>query len=158
MVASVILGIVSRYDNVKRKKDGDFIWLALFPWWLISGNEFAWNAETRVLSLGWEDPLEKGMAIHSSTLAWQIPWTEEPGGLHWWQRAGRDWPITIFTLMVKALFQRFLCRFPFVFIQKWSLTHSWNNTCQRESDKPWPTQWKWKKSDSLNSTWYVEGT
>ena len=46
--------------------------------------------ETWVLSLGWEDPLEKGMAIHSSTLAWQIPWTEEPGGLHWWQRAGRD--------------------------------------------------------------------
>ena len=45
MVASVILGIVSRYDNVKRKKDGDFIWLALFPWWLISGNEFAWNAK-----------------------------------------------------------------------------------------------------------------
>ena len=35
----MILGIVSRYDNVKRKKDGDFIWLALFPWWLISGNE-----------------------------------------------------------------------------------------------------------------------
>ena len=37
--------------------------------------------ETRVLSLGWEDPLEKGMTIHSSTLAWRIPWTEEPGGL-----------------------------------------------------------------------------
>ena len=37
--------------------------------------------ETRVCSLGQEDPLEKGMAIHSSTLAWRIPWTEEPGGL-----------------------------------------------------------------------------
>ena len=37
--------------------------------------------ETRVSSLGWEDPLEKGMAIHSSILAWIIPWTEEPGGL-----------------------------------------------------------------------------
>ena len=37
--------------------------------------------ETRVQSLGWEDPLEKEMAIHSSTLAWKIPWTEEPGGL-----------------------------------------------------------------------------
>ena len=32
-----------------------------------------------VPSLGWEDPLEKGMAIHSSILAWKIPWTEEPG-------------------------------------------------------------------------------
>ena len=34
--------------------------------------------ETRVQSLGWEDPLEKEMATHSSTLAWKIPWTEEP--------------------------------------------------------------------------------
>ena len=37
--------------------------------------------ETQVQSLGWEDPLEKGIAIHSSILAWRIPWTEEPGGL-----------------------------------------------------------------------------
>ena len=37
--------------------------------------------ETQVRSLGWEDPLEKGMATHSSILTWEIPWTEEPGGL-----------------------------------------------------------------------------
>ena len=37
--------------------------------------------ETWVLSLGWEDPLEKKMATHSSILAWGIPWMEEPGGL-----------------------------------------------------------------------------
>ena len=37
--------------------------------------------ETQVHSLGWEDVLEKEMAIHSSILAWRIPWTEEPGGL-----------------------------------------------------------------------------
>ena len=37
--------------------------------------------ETWVPSLGWEDLLEKGMATHSSILAWRIPWTEEPGGL-----------------------------------------------------------------------------
>ena len=37
--------------------------------------------ETQVLSLGWEDPLEKEMATHSSTLAWKILWTEEPGRL-----------------------------------------------------------------------------
>ena len=36
---------------------------------------------TQVPSLGWEDPLEKGMAIHSSILAWEMPWTEESGGL-----------------------------------------------------------------------------
>ena len=34
-----------------------------------------------VRSLGWEDPLEEGMATHSSILAWRVPWTEEPGGL-----------------------------------------------------------------------------
>ena len=41
-----------------------------------------------VRSLGWDDPLEEGMATHSSTLAWRIPWTEEPGGLQstWSQR------------------------------------------------------------------------
>ena len=37
--------------------------------------------ETRVLSLGWEDPLEKEMTNHSSILAWKIPWMEEPGRL-----------------------------------------------------------------------------
>ena len=49
--------------------------------------------ETRVQSGGREDPLEKGMAAHSSTLAWKIPWTEEPGGLQpvGPQRAGHDW-------------------------------------------------------------------
>ena len=37
--------------------------------------------DTWVQSVGWEDPLEKGMTTHSSILAWRIPWTEEPGGL-----------------------------------------------------------------------------
>ena len=47
--------------------------------------------ETRVQSLGWEDPLEKGMATHSSILAWKIPWTEEPGRQSMGsQRVGHD--------------------------------------------------------------------
>ena len=48
--------------------------------------------ETQVQSLGWEDPLEKKMAIHSSTIAWKIPWTEEPGRLQsmGWQRVGHN--------------------------------------------------------------------
>ena len=48
--------------------------------------------ETWVRSLGWKDPLEKEMATHSSTLAWKIPWTEEPGRLQSMasQRAGYD--------------------------------------------------------------------
>ena len=48
--------------------------------------------ETQVLPLGQEDPLEKEMATHSSTLAWEIAWTEEPGRLQSMgsQRVGRD--------------------------------------------------------------------
>ena len=48
--------------------------------------------ETWVQFLGWEDALEKGMASHSSILAWRIPWTEEPGGLKsmWSQRVGHN--------------------------------------------------------------------
>ena len=48
--------------------------------------------EMRVHSLGWEDLLEKEMVTHSSILAWDIPWTEEPGGLQSMgsQRVGHD--------------------------------------------------------------------
>ena len=48
--------------------------------------------EMRVQSLGWEDLLEKEMTVHSSILAWEIPWTEEPGGLQstGLQRVGQD--------------------------------------------------------------------
>ena len=53
--------------------------------------------ETQVWSLGREDPLEKGMATHSSTLTWRIPWKEEPGGLQSKrsQRAGHDWATSL---------------------------------------------------------------
>ena len=65
------------------------------PWWL-SGKESACQFlpmwETGVQSLGWEDPLEKEMATHSSILAWEIPWTEESGRLQSMalQRVGHD--------------------------------------------------------------------
>ena len=54
--------------------------------------------ETRVWSLGWEDPLEKVMATHSSILAWRISWTEEPGRLQSLelQRVGHDWTTDTF--------------------------------------------------------------
>ena len=53
--------------------------------------------ETRVWSLGQEDPLEKEMATHSSTLAWRIPWREEPGRLQSMesQRVGHDWATSL---------------------------------------------------------------
>ena len=53
--------------------------------------------ETWVRSLGWEDPLEKEMATHSSILAWRIPWKEEPGGLQskGLQRVGHNWTTSL---------------------------------------------------------------
>ena len=56
------------------------------------GKEYTCNSGDLVQSLGWEDPLEKGKATHSSILAWRIPWTEEPGRLQSMglQRVGHD--------------------------------------------------------------------
>ena len=56
----------------------DVLWASLVAQ---TGEKLPAMQETWVQSLGQEDPLEKGMATHSSTLAWRIPWTEEPGGL-----------------------------------------------------------------------------
>ena len=46
------------------------------------GTSVVMNPPAKVQSLIWDDPLEKEMATHSSILSWEIPWTEEPGGLH----------------------------------------------------------------------------
>ena len=59
--------------------------------------------ETWVRSLGWEDPLEKEMATHSSTFAWKIPWMEKPGKLQFTglQRVGHDW-VTSLSLLCRT--------------------------------------------------------
>ena len=61
--------------------------------------------ETWIRFLGWGHPLEKGMATHSSILAWRIPWTEEPGGLQSMglQRVGHDWVTNTFTCQPELL-------------------------------------------------------
>ena len=61
--------------------------------------------ETQVLFLGWEDPLEKGIATQSNILAWRIPQTEKPGGLVSMesQRAGCDWATNTFTIHFQTL-------------------------------------------------------
>ena len=58
--------------------------------------------ETQVRFLGWEDPLEKEMAIHSRTIAWKIPWTEEPGRLQsvGSQRVGHYWATSLTYLLM----------------------------------------------------------
>ena len=55
--------------------------LSLFPWWFQMVKHLSAMQDTQVQSLGWENPLEKEMATHSSILAWKIPWTVEPGRL-----------------------------------------------------------------------------
>ena len=62
--------------------------------------------ETRVPSLGWNDALEKGMAIHSSTLAWRIPWTEETGRLQSMglQRLRHDWVTLSYDVVIMSPF------------------------------------------------------
>ena len=61
--------------------------------------------EIRVQYLGWEDPLEKGTATHSSILAWRIPWTEEPDGLQSMgpQRVGHNRVTVIFTFTWRSV-------------------------------------------------------
>ena len=62
----------------------------------------ACNVGDQVWSLGWEDPLEKEIETHSSILAWEIPWMEEPGGLQstGLQRVGHDWAISLHLAML----------------------------------------------------------
>ena len=55
--------------------------------------------ETRVRSLGQEDPLEKGMATRSSILAWRIPWTEEPGGQQGHKESDTTERLSLFTFL-----------------------------------------------------------
>ena len=64
-------------------------WLS---WWSQMVKNLPAMQKPQVLSLGQEDPMEEGMAAHSSILAWRTPWTEEPGGLHSMgsQRVGHD--------------------------------------------------------------------
>ena len=64
--------------------------------------------ETWVRSLGWEDPLEKEMATHSSILAWRIPWAEEPGGLQstGLQRVRHDWAPSL-SIFITSGFKNF---------------------------------------------------
>ena len=71
--------------------------------------------ENWVWSLGWEDPLEKGLATHSSILAWRSQWTEEPGGLQstGMQRVGHDWATKHSTTLLERRIDIFLSFFLF---------------------------------------------
>ena len=78
---------MSKHGKKKKKKNLRKILLVIFAIYLCYRSvaqmvkHLPAMQETWVQSLSWEDPLEKGMATHSSIPAWKIPWTEEPGGL-----------------------------------------------------------------------------
>ena len=83
--------ITSKEEKKERRGRG-FVFPGGFPPSLAVKNPPVMQ-ETLVWSLGWEDPLEEGMATHSSILAWRISWTEEPGSLQSTgpQRVEHDW-------------------------------------------------------------------
>ena len=78
---------------------------------------------------GWEDPLKEGMAVHSSTLAWRIPWTEEPGGLHSirLQRVRHDWSDWVYSAIKKE----------------------WNNSICSNVDGPRDYYTKWNRGGQI---------
>ena len=84
------------YQRGKGERDKGGVWASLVAQMV---KNLPAIRETQVWSLGWEDPLEKGMATHSSILAWRIPRTEEPGRLQSMgsQRVGHDWETNTFT-------------------------------------------------------------
>ena len=97
--------------------------------------------ETRVRSLCWEDPLEKEMATHSSTLAWKIPWTEEPGRLQSMgsQTVGHNWVTNTYLLWFSS--EQFekgkrLCRtfFFFFFLIAKAMAMGWKG-CQSSTHR-----------------------
>ena len=77
--------------------------------------------ETRIRSLGWEDPLEKGVATHSNILARRIPWTEEPGGLESLgsKRVRHNWVTNTLTSSLEGIF------FFFFFFYFWKVQCKW---------------------------------
>jgi len=90
-----------------------------------------------VQSLGWEDPLEKEMAIHSSTIAWKIPWTEEPGRLQSMgsQRVGHDWATSLRCMVnldwTKHLTIIYFTYFSFYFLFGDVCLQSWSRHIQK---------------------------
>ena len=72
-------------------------------------------------SLGWEDPLQEGIATHSSIPDWTIPWTEEPGGLHSWGHKESD------TTEHLSTAQHSICVYTFVYVDKCTRVYMYVN-------------------------------
>ena len=107
--------------------------------------------ETWVRSLGREDPLEEGMATHSSILTWRIPWTEEPGGLQSMgsQRVGHDWVTHFLSLFPLRIFGNYCGRTDsrkwWKRLRKWqsSARLSWQSLDQTVGPEGETRRWGW---------------
>ena len=95
-ILSFSLILLNLENRCWMRKGNNYFWVELSRGWdfLVAQKEknLPSMQETWVQSLGQEDPLEKGMATHSSIFPWRIPWIEEPGGLYFMgsQRTGHD--------------------------------------------------------------------
>ena len=123
------------------------------------GKESTCNAGDSGLIPGSEDPLEKGMATHSSILAWRIPWTEEPGGLQSMrlQRVGHDWATEPFDFPNFCIFSSL-----FFLLKKWthsflSPPFSWKSSSNIAKNHRLLTFWPFRNTGSLG-TWVAIGT
>ena len=115
--------------------------------------------KTWVWFLGWENPLEKGMATHSSILAWRIPWTEESGRLQsmGWQRVRHDSAINTFHIPQPLLhvllifqtssFQYFWLNIYRIHLQNMYLSIYYIDTCmiQHLKNRNWKMRWRWNR-------------
>ena len=103
--------------------------------------------ETELRSLGWEDPLEKGMASHSSILAWRSPWTEEPGGLQSMgsQRVRHNWATIISFTFIPFVPLGSMAYWFFSWPKCFFLTKNLNtqvHLCQSSSSEVWISEWR----------------
>ena len=113
--------------------------------------------KSQVQSLGQEDPLEKEMATHSSTLAWRIPWREKPGRLQSMglQRVGHDWATSLHFTFVKPEFDFILIQ-PFFTTQSCYYFHVADQGTKAQKD--WTvlchTIIKWQSWSSIQWKWF----
>ena len=77
--SAAVHGVEKSWTWLSDWRASSFTWN--FPWWSQKIKNLLVTQKTQIWFLSWEDPLERGMATHSSILSWRIPWTEEPCGL-----------------------------------------------------------------------------
>ena len=103
--------------------------------------------ETQVRSLGREDPLEKEMRIHSSTIAWKIPWTEEPGRPQSMgsERVRHDWATSLSRCFMKWERSLIICSSSYSQMAQWWRIHLQCRRLKRCGFNPWVRKIPWRR-------------